>query len=156
MIREAVINDFEQLQSIVQEVHNLHCEARPDVYNDVTEPLSKDYFNGLIINNETKVFVIDIENEIVAYSILKVSKTQNIPILRPSAYVYIDDLAVKASYRNNGLGKKLFAYIKEFAKDINADSIQLNVWEFNKPAIDFYESIGMKTRNRRMEIRINR
>jgi diamine N-acetyltransferase len=32
--------------------------------------------------------------------------------------------------------------------------MQLTVWEFNKNAIKFYESLGMSTMNRRMELKL--
>lgn len=51
-----------------------------------------------------------------------------------------------------GIGSLLFNHIVEYARLKEASSIQLLVWEFNRDAINFYESMGMSTRNRRMEI----
>lgn len=48
----------------------------------------------------------------------------------------------------------LFTHIVDYAKSNEASSIQLNVWDFNENAIKFYESLGMSTRNRRMELNI--
>lgn len=35
---------------------------------------------------------------------------------------------------------------------MGAQSLQLTVWEFNKDALAFYTSLGMHTRNRRLEL----
>ncbi len=154
MIRKATIEDFESVNDIVREVHNIHFEARPDVYNDILNPLNYEYFTEVIAENNHEIFVMEIDDEIVAYSIIKKVKAQDIPILKPVTYIYIDDIAVKSTSRGFGYGKVLFQYILSYAEKTKVVSVQLNVWEFNKEAIAFYESVGMSTRNRRMEINI--
>jgi Acetyltransferase (GNAT) family. len=49
----------------------------------------------------------------------------------------------------------LFKHIVDYAKKSGADVLELTVWEFNSDAIKFYESLGMTTKNRRMELKIN-
>jgi diamine N-acetyltransferase len=64
----------------------------------------------------------------------------------------MDDFGIDIKYRGKVLGKIFFGKILEFAKDIEADSLELGVWEFNKNAIKFYESMNLKTKMRRMAI----
>ena len=57
--------------------------------------------------------------------------------------------------RGKGFGKEaLLLILKHAFIEINLESVQLGVWEFNKPAIHLYEKIGFKTagkhRNRRI------
>ncbi|WP_346962231.1 GNAT family N-acetyltransferase [Clostridium sp.] len=66
-----------------------------------------------------------------------------------------DDFCVKASKQKKGIGRLLFEYIVDYAKTEEALSLQLIVWEFNKDAIKFYESLGMSVRNRRMELNLD-
>ena len=155
-IREGNINDYEEIRDLVKEVHLLHVKNRPDIYIDIENPFEKEDFEEILNSNNTKVLIAqDIDNEeIVAYSIIQVMNTRNIQILIQSKFIYIDDLCVKSNYHKQGIGKMLFKYIVNYSKEIGASSIQLNVWEFNEDAIKFYESLGMNTRNRRMEISI--
>ena len=51
-------------------------------------------------------------------------------------------------------GKVFFGKIVEYAKTIEADSLELGVWEFNEDAIKFYESMNLRTKSRLMEIRL--
>lgn len=44
--------------------------------------------------------------------------------------------------------------VKKEAKENNFNQIELNCWEFNENAIKFYESIGLKTQRRIMEIEV--
>lgn len=153
-IRESNINDYMEIRDLVKEVHSLHVKNRPDIYIDVENPFKKEEFQEILNSNNTKVFVAeDIDNkEIVAYSIVQIMNTRNIPILIQSKFIYIDDLCVKSNHNKKGIGKIIFKYIVNYSKEVGASSIQLNVWEFNEDAIKFYESLGMTIRNRRMEI----
>ena len=153
-IREGNINDYEEIRDLVKEVHLLHVKNRPDIYIDIENTFEKEDFEEILNSNNTKVFIAqDINNEeIVAYSIIQIMNTRNIQILVQSKFIYIDDLCVKANHHKKGIGKTLFNYILNYSKEVKASSIQLNVWEFNEDAIKFYESLGMNTRNRRMEI----
>jgi len=152
MIREAAFEDLDQIQILVKEVHMMHYEARPDVYVDVDKPMSNEYFNMLLENEAVKIFVKELENEIVAYIIFKVNEVYNVPVLKPYKNIFIDALAVKYTHRKKGYGKDLFDYTKAYGESIGANSVQLTVWDFNKAAIKFYESLGMSTRNLKMEL----
>ena len=155
MIREACVNDFEQISKLVSEVHQLHVSNRPDVYVDTSEPFTYDDFLQLLQEPNSKLFVIHSTDQvIVGYSILNILQTRSLAITKPSTYAYIDDLCISAACKHQGYGTRLFNYLKDYAKEQGATSLQLTVWEFNEPAIAFYESVGMKTRNRRLEINL--
>ncbi len=156
MIRNAVYGDYKKILDIVREVHRIHRDARPDVYKETSKPLGKERFTILIDDQNSRVFVTEIDGEIAAYCILSIKEIQNHPILNSSKTVYIDDFAVKSVYRGSGYGKSLFDYIKSFAECESANSIQLTVWEFNMSAIRFYNAVGMETRNRKMELLLNK
>lgn len=42
-------------------------------------------------------------------------------------------------------------YMFDFAESLNVDSVELGVSEENMAAIEFYQSLGMKTKSRKME-----
>lgn len=65
----------------------------------------------------------------------------------------IEDLCVAQAYRRNRIGSRLFEYIHEYAKTKKIDSIELNVWNFNQNAIEFYENLGMSVKHVRYEMK---
>lgn len=155
-VREAISNDYIDISNLTIEIHNLHLKNRPDIYKDVNNPLLKDYFDELLNTNNTKLFVFENteNNELVAYCIVKIMTTQSIPVLIQRRFAFVDDFCVKSSYKKNGIGRLLFQHIVDYAKSEGASSLQLVVSEFNKDAIKFYETIGMSTRNRKMELNL--
>lgn len=154
-IREATNNDYGEVYNLTLEVYTLHLKGRPDVYLEIDNPLTKEYFNDLLNSNTSKIFVVENvdDKKLSAYSILQIMTTKN-PIFIPKTFIYIDDFCVSSNFKRTGIGKMMFNYIVDYAKSKKADSLQLNVWEFNKAAIKFYEAMGMSTRNRRMEFNL--
>ncbi|MCF6137781.1 GNAT family N-acetyltransferase [Pseudalkalibacillus berkeleyi] len=152
-IREAKKTDFEGVHQIQRQVHELHTKERPDHYKMAEITLDKEYFNNLIEGENTKVFILE-EDKPIAYTILTINHTEERPILIPKKVVYMNDFGVDMKFRRNGLGKIFFRKILEFAKNIEADSLELGVYEFNESAIKFYESMNLETKMRRMEINL--
>lgn len=153
IIRNASLTDYCSINELVKEVHQLHVKHRPDVYVDLDFPLEKTDFEQLLNTADTWVWVVETsKRELVAYSIVKLMKPLNLSILKPTQMAFIDDFCVKHSYQKQGIGKQLFNRIKEDVKQRGATSLQLVVWEFNQEALLFYETLGMQTRNRRLEI----
>lgn len=153
-IRDAAISDYDNLMEIFNEVYHMHYENRKDIYVKIDDPFPKEYFDELLKNEDTRIFLVeDNQEELVGYSIVQITTTRKIPVYVQKKLVYIDDFAVKSKYQKKGIGKLLFNHIEGHAERNGVESIQLNVWEFNEKAIKFYESMGMKTRNRTMEKR---
>ncbi|MFZ3580026.1 GNAT family N-acetyltransferase [Virgibacillus sp. DJP39] len=59
-------------------------------------------------------------------------------------------LCIDQQWRRKKLGERLFKACESWAKEQNAEEIGLNVWSFNKPAIQLYESMEMKDIYRQM------
>jgi len=56
--------------------------------------------------------------------------------------IYLEDLFVKPEYRGSGYGKALLVRLAAIARERNCGRVEWAVLNWNKPAIDFYESIG--------------
>lgn len=89
-----------------------------------------------IIDHKEKWFDVDlaeIESEVVgmlfyynAYSTWK------------GRTLYLEDFIVKESFRNRGIGQKLFSHLIEVARIRKCNLIKWQVLDWNQPAIDFY------------------
>jgi GNAT superfamily N-acetyltransferase len=56
--------------------------------------------------------------------------------------IYLEDLYVKEEYRGKGYGKELLKFIAGLAVERNCGRFEWSVLNWNKPAIDFYKSLG--------------
>ena len=94
------------------------------------------------------------DNKIIGVVLGKKEVTNSIPILKPRIIYFIDDIVVDKNFRHKGIGKKLYNYVLDKAKDNKVDSIKLTVWAFNRDAVNFYKSLGMNEKNIRFEQKI--
>ena len=65
--------------------------------------------------------------------------------------LYIDDLCVDESSRGLHIGQQLYAYVIDYARAAGYYNVTLNVWADNKPALHFYEKIGLRIQKIGME-----
>ncbi|EHK2441507.1 GNAT family N-acetyltransferase [Clostridium perfringens] len=153
-IRFADKEDYKVINEIIREVHDLHVKNRPDVHIETDKSLSKEEFKEILGDDRYKMFLVQEREskEVVAFSLIQIIGPRNITILTPVKTALIDIFCVKENYRKSGIGKFLFEYIVSFVKKEEVNTLQLVVWEFNKEAIKFYESLGMQKRNISMEL----
>ena len=139
MIKELDETYYEELYSLEQEIFSYHQKMRPDDFKEI--PFSKDIYYNLIQHNHYFIYGYFLEEKLVGA--IYVNRRDNI--------YYIDDIVVSASYQNKGIGTLLIEYIeqKAFKDDINR--IELDVWSFNKKAIQFYEKNGFTPKTIRYE-----
>ena len=152
-IRKAKQDDYKKLLKLIFQVHKLHYENRPDIYYSLN-PFSVEYFNNLLNDKDSFIYVYEDQNNIKGLIIGYLKETKLSTILKPRKVYYIDNIVVDEKERKKGIGKNLYNYLKEEAKENNINSIELNVWSFNKDAIEFYKSIGMKEQCIKFEDRI--
>ena len=56
--------------------------------------------------------------------------------------IYLEDLFVRPAFRGRGYGKALIAYLAQEAAKEGAHKIEWAVLDWNRPSIEFYESLG--------------
>ncbi len=61
--------------------------------------------------------------------------------------IYLEDLFVDPEHRGKGYGKALLAHLAKLAQERNCGRLEWAVLNWNKPSIEFYESLGAKPMN---------
>ena len=56
--------------------------------------------------------------------------------------LFLEDLYISPEYRGSGAGKALLKHLAKLAVDKGCGRFEWNVLDWNKPAINFYESFG--------------
>jgi GNAT superfamily N-acetyltransferase len=56
--------------------------------------------------------------------------------------VFLEDLFVRPEFRGRGYGKALIAHLAKQAVKAGGNKVEWAVLDWNKPSIDFYESLG--------------
>lgn len=155
IIRNLEKKDYKEVFDLERQVHLLHYNNRPDLFNDVKDLFPISYYESLIDDENNISIGIENNNKIVAIILSEIKETIDIPIIRKRKYCYIHDIVVDENNRRKGYEKLLFNELRKRINELNINDIELNVWPFNKGAIAFYESLGMTVKNIKYELNNN-
>jgi GNAT superfamily N-acetyltransferase len=61
-----------------------------------------------------------------------------------SRAIYLEDLFVRPTFRGKGYGKALLRHLAHAAVSAGALGVEWSVLDWNKPSIEFYDSLGAK------------
>jgi GNAT superfamily N-acetyltransferase len=156
-LREATDQDYAGLCEVFAEVDALHAEALPHVFQPIDGPArTREYFASIIADPDAGLFVAESEGRIVGLVDVRIHETPPVPMLVPRRYAIIDAIAVRKGHQRKGVGRALMERAEQWAHDRGLSEVSLNVWEFNRGAIEFYERLGYATALRRMKRTIDK
>ena len=151
-IRNAQIEDVNKISELMLQVAKIHSNARKDIFKEKSIEEIKTEFNNRI-NNKENILVAEENNNIYGVVVYKIKEVKEHINLKDRTTLYIDELVVDEKVRKMGIGKNLFSEVKKIAKEKNYDAVELNCWNFNESAIQFYEKCGMNIQRLIMEIK---
>ncbi|MBR5767823.1 MAG: GNAT family N-acetyltransferase [Clostridia bacterium] len=144
-IRRAVQGDTEIITALLVQVEHVHHLLRPDIFRG-PEPhvkYSAEEITSMITDDEKPIFVFERDGKVSGYAFCALKNVSGDHVMNDIKYLYIDDLCVDEPERGAGIGRKLFLFVSEFAKEEGCTSVFLNVWHANEAAMRFYENLGM-------------
>lgn len=141
-IRRAEIRDMDKIKDLLNQVLTVHHNGRPDLFKSNCRKYTDSELEKLIKDDMRPIFVADDEG-VMGYAFCVIKETKNDNILTDIKTLYIDDLCVDENVRGKHIGKELYEYVKEYAKEVGCYNVTLNVWACNKNAQKFYEKQGL-------------
>ena len=151
LIRFANKEDYEEVEEIAEQVQKMHVEWRPDIYTFEKKVFPDELFEQIIENN--LLIVADDDEKVVGFLMYIVNKVDFDNQVERTVY-RVDAVAVDEEYRGQGIGHKLFDYLKDIAKDNKIDAIELQVNSENKAAKAMYEKYGFTDKSINMELKL--
>ena len=152
MIRKAKENDIPRILDLLSQVNDVHAEGRPDFFIKGKRKYEEDDLKKILHDEITPVFVCEEDDDVKGYAFCVMQDMSKCGNLRPDKSLYIDDICVGEKYRRQGVGKKLYDFVLQYAKDESCFNVTLNVWDKNPEAKAFYESMGMTVQKVCMEV----
>lgn len=152
IIRKARKEDRFGIERLLKEVNNLHQKLRPDIFIENAIKYNDEKFNALISNDASPVFVaVDEDGNVLGHLFCAVRDYADVAVYKDFKTLFIDDLCVAESAHRQGIGKSLFDFALEYARQNGCYDVTLNVWSGNDSARAFYEKMGMFPKETQME-----
>ena len=151
-VRFAREDELERVNELRKQVNDLHVEGKPEVFKPGFGKELRDFVYTIWESPEQEIVVCERDGLIVGFAIVHhIIKPEN-PFMKEWDFLDIDEFCVDEKYRRQGVATELIDFIKEFAKANGHHRIELNMWEFNESALEFYDAVGFKTFRRFMEM----
>ena len=152
-IRRAKVTDMKGLNKLLMQVLMVHHDGRPDLFKPNAKKYTDEELSTIIVDDETPIFVAVNENdEVMGYAFCKFIQHMDNNILTDIKTLYIDDLCVDEDKRGMHIGKQLYEYVLNFAREKACYNVTLNVWSCNESAMKFYEKCGLVPQKVGMEV----
>lgn len=151
-IRRANGQDIPGLNRLLYQVAKVHSDSRPDLFKAGGKKYTDQELLALLQDDARPVFAaVDESGRVLGYAFCILQSHPDDNILTPIRTLYIDDLCVDEDIRGQHIGRALYAYVKNYAKDIGCYNLTLNVWACNESARKFYERCGLVPQKYGME-----
>ena len=150
-IRRASDADTDTINKLLYQVHKVHSDVRPDLFRAGSKKYTDDELKHIITDNSRPVFVAEKDGVVLGYAFCIHQQYVNDNNMTDVKTLYIDDLCVDESARNAHIGRLLYEYVLDYARNQGYYNVTLNVWADNINAVKFYERLGLKTQKIGME-----
>jgi diamine N-acetyltransferase len=147
-VRLACPEDLVALARLLDEIVAFHHSEDPTQFREPAAAAHSRYLEERFQDPDAAVFVAEDQDVLAGIAVTVIREAP--PFLTPNRFVLLENLAVSTKFRRAGVGRKLVdaAVLWTRARDIQ--ELDLNVYEFNRIAIRFYEAIGFRAVSRRM------
>ncbi len=153
-VRLAREEDLDRVNELRRDVNDLHVAGVPDVFKPGFRDELRDFLYVIWKNPQQEIVVAELEGKVCGFAVLNhINKPEN-PFMFERDFLDIDEFGVDASCRRQGIASAMIRFIREFAREKGFRRIELNMWEFNRSALAFYEAAGFSTFRRYMEIKL--
>lgn len=154
IIRFAKENELVRVNELRKQVNDLHVEGKPEVFKAGFNDELRDYIYNIWDDPEQEIVVADLDGTICGFAVLHHIVKPATPFMYERDFIDVDEFCVDKDYRRQGVASEMITFIRNYAKEKGVNRIELNMWEFNRDALAFYETVGFKTYRRYMEMKV--
>lgn len=148
-IRKAVMEDYEAVVKIMNQVQQMHIDWRPDIYKPNHNLIPADTFAEILENGT--FFVAEADGTLAGIMEIMFRHIES-PAQVTRDVIFIDSMAVDEKYRRQGIGHLFFEKVKEIKEQEHCDGIELQVNAKNEAAYEMYLKYGFTVKSINMEL----
>ncbi len=100
-IREAIIEDYEELCRVYTELDEYHRSNHPELFIKPEDyARAKEYISEIIDDKNKALLVAIMESKIIGFAECNVLKSSNFPIIKKREWMQLDSIVVREDYQN--------------------------------------------------------
>lgn len=150
-VRRATAADLQAIVPLLEEVDELHRRALPWLFRRISGPEQTTFRDAFVSQPDHATFLaVAPDGSLVGVLYAFLRPAPRAPIVQPAVVAEIDALAVKSSFRRQGVGKRLVEAALDWAGSAGASRTELGVFDFNEAARAFWASLGFQVLSYRL------
>ncbi|MBO4470529.1 MAG: GNAT family N-acetyltransferase [Clostridia bacterium] len=153
-VRFAKADELDAVNELRRQVNDLHVAGRPDTFKPGFCEELRNFIHTIWEDPQREIVVAELEGRIVGFAVLNHIVRPENPFMYERDFLDIDEFAVDKNHHRQGIASEMVRFIVGYAREKNYSRVELNMWEFNRNALAFYEAAGFTTYRRYMEIRL--
>lgn len=150
-IRNLIYHDYVIVNRGYQTLHSEHVEGRPDIYKEMKDIFLEEEYSKMLTDPDYIMIGAEEDGRLTGFLIAKRKITPVNPMLHRNRTFFVDALFVEQDCRRRGIARRLYEYLASEAEKEECARIDLKVWDFNKGAQAFYQSMGFQIQSYNME-----
>ena len=151
-VRLAREEELDRVNELRRQVNDLHVAGKPDVFKPGFSRELRDYICVIWEDPEQDIAVAEMDGKIAGFAVLHHIRRPENPFMFERDFLDIDEFCVDEACRRQGVASAMIEFIKDYARERGFHRLELNMWEFNREALLFYEAAGFSTFRRYMEM----
>jgi len=153
-IRLATAEDVDMLVGLNADVQKLHADAMPHLFKQPSDlgSLAADFRDRILADADGSTFIVEDEDQAMGYIYIRIVRRPENAYTYAQNLIYIDQISVTPASQGKGCGRALMAAVFDLARSQGIDRVVLDTWAFNTPAHGFFERMGFKPFNYRMDV----
>ena len=151
-VRFARAGDLDRVNELRRQVNDLHVAGKPEVFRPGFCAELRDYIHVIWEDPQKEIVVAELDGKLCGFAVLNHIVRPENPFMFERDFLDIDEFGVDENCRRRGVAGAMIRFVRRFAKEKGFRRLELNMWEFNRGALAFYEAAGFKTFRRYMEI----
>ena len=153
-VRFAEYEELGKVNELRKQVNDLHVAGKPKIFKPGFSDELRDYIYVIYRDPRQKIVVAEVNGGICGFAVLNHITRPETPFMYVRDYLDVDEFCVDEQRRRQGIASEMIGFIREYAREQGFRRVELNMWEFNREALAFYEAAGFQTYRRYMEMKL--
>lgn len=151
MLELARKSDWEAVNRLSVQIHDLHVAWRPDIYEHSNAPYPRDSFLEDI--RKRMVYVAKHRGQIAGYVVLSILEKGGAGTVE-KRQLRLDSICVDETCRGQGIGRNMITDVRALARAFGCRELILGVHPENDSAVAFYQKCGFRIRTIHMDMNV--
>ena len=151
MLELATKHDRLDVNRLARQVHEMHVQWRPDLYQMPEELFPEELYAEVIKNRE--LYVAKLDGAVIGFALLKMRVSEGVGKVTRKIML-IDQVCVDEALRNHGIGTQMMEEVRALARAFGCTDLQLGVYPQNDAAVSFYQKCGFMIRSIDMQRKV--